>query len=161
MTNEDFFRSLDYENGFEVIEKTFRRFPMQYAATTGLDGRVQLRPLEFKFQKDGKFFFDTVDFYESCREMRANPYIMICIGDRESQSYVRLRGKVHFTKDKETVQECFANSKVLTKQFGDHPEKVTAYYLEDAKAEFATFLPGLKNRKYYFGDNSAEKLHKQ
>lgn len=150
MTNEDFFRSLNYENGTQVIEKTFRRFPMQYAATTGLDGRVQLRPLEFKFQKDGRFYFDTVDFYESYREMKRNPDIMVCIGDQESQSYVRLRGKVHFTKDKETVQECFSNSKVLTEQFGGHPERVIAYYLEDAEAEFATFLPGLKNRKWRF-----------
>lgn len=150
MNNEEFFRSLNYGDGIDVIERTFRRFPMQYAATTGLDGRPQLRPLEFKFQKDGRFYFDTVDFYESYKEMQKNPDIMVCIGDQESQSYVRLRGKVRFTKDEDVIRACFANSRVLTEQFGDHPEKVTAYYLEDAEAEFATFLPGLENRKWRF-----------
>lgn len=148
MTNEEFFRSLNYENGIQAIEAIFRRFPMQYAATIGLDGKPQLRPLEFKFQSEGKLYFDTVDTYESYREMQANPYIMICIGDQESQTYVRLQGKVHFTKEKEAVERCFSNSRVLKEQFGDHPEKVIAYYIEDARAEFATFLPGLQNRKW-------------
>lgn len=42
MTNIEFFRSLDYENGFEVTEKIFRRFPMQYGVTLGLDGKTNV-----------------------------------------------------------------------------------------------------------------------
>lgn len=61
----------------EVIEKTFRRFPMQYAATLGLDGNPQIRPLEFKFRDGERFYFDTIEDYESYREMLVHPYIMI------------------------------------------------------------------------------------
>lgn len=150
MTNEEFFRSLNYDDGYEVLEKTFRRFPMQYGTTLGRDGEPQLRPLEFKFLEDRKFYFDTVDSYESYREMREHPYVMVCIGDQESMSYVRLWGRVEFTRDPELVRKCFENSPVLTSQYGDHPEKVVAYYLTNAKAEFATFLPGLKNHNYDF-----------
>lgn len=150
MTNEEFFRSLNYENGEEVIEKTFRRFPMQYGTTLGRDGEPQIRPLEFKFVQNGKFFFDTVDSYESYREMKKHPFLMVCIGDQDSMSYVRLSGRVRFTKDPELVRKCFENSPVLTSQYGSHPEKVIAYYLDDARAEFSTFLPGLENRKYNF-----------
>lgn len=148
MSNEEFFRSLDYENGLDVVEKVFRRFPMQYGVTLGLDGNPQIRPLEFKFQKDGKFYFDTIDSYDSYREMQKHPFIRVCIGDQESMSYITLSGKVVFTKDKEIVKQCFENSPVLTSQFGNHPEKVIAYYLIEAEAQFATFLDGLNNHKY-------------
>ncbi len=40
----EFFQALDYENGLEVVVKTFERFPLQYAATLGLDGNAQVRP---------------------------------------------------------------------------------------------------------------------
>lgn len=151
MTNEEFFRSLNYENGEEVIEKIFRRFPMQYGTTLGRDGEPQIRPLEFKFMEGGKFYFDTVDTYESFLEMKAHPFIRICIGDQESMSYVTVRGHVTFTRDPGIIHRCFENSKVLTEQFGDHPEKVVAYYLDDMRATFATFLPGLSGRQYVFG----------
>lgn len=148
MTNEDFFRSLNYEDGTDVIEKVFRRFPMQYGVTLGRDGEPQIRPLEFKFRQNGRFYFDTVDTYESYREMREHPFIRICIGDQESMSYVMLSGNVVFTKDPEIVKQCFENSPVLTRQYGEHPEKVIAYYLTDMTASFSTFLPGQENRKW-------------
>lgn len=151
MTHIEFFRSLDYENGFEVTEKIFRRLPMQYGVTLGLDGKPQIRPLEFKFAEKGRFYFDTVETYTSYKEMQKTPYIQICIGDQESMSYLRLSGKVNFTRDKDIVDKCFANSRVLTEQFSSHREQVIAYYLTEMKAEFATFLPGLKSRKYDLG----------
>lgn len=49
----NFFQSLDFENGLDVVVKTFGRYPLQYAATVGLDGNAQVRPIEFKFEEDG------------------------------------------------------------------------------------------------------------
>lgn len=148
MTNLEFFQSLDYEDGLSVVTKTFDRFPLQYGTTLGLDGNPQIRPIEFKFEQDGVLYFDTVEFYESYAELQAHPYIQLCICDPETMTYVRLGGKVNFTKDPTIVDRCFAESPVLTSQFGDDRDVVVAYYLTEAWAEFNSFTDGLPHRSY-------------
>lgn len=148
MTNLEFFQSLDYEDGLSVVTETFRRFPLQYGTTLGLDGAPQIRPLEFKFEDDGVLYFDTVVFYTSYREMQAYPYIQLCVCDQETMTYVRLGGKVNFTTDPDVIERCFAASPVLTSQFGDHRDYVIGYYLTEVWAEFSSFAPELKSRTY-------------
>ena len=148
MTNLEFFQSLDYEDGLSVVTKTFDRFPLQYSTTLGLDGNPQIRPIEFKFEQDGVLYFDTVEFYESYAELQAHPYIQLCICDPETMTYVRLGGKVNFTKDPTIVNRCFAESPVLTSQFGDNQEVVVAYYLTEVWAQFNSFTDGLPRRSY-------------
>ena len=148
MTNLEFWGSLDYEDGLSVVTKTFGRFSLQYGTTLGLDGNPQIRPIEFKFEQDGVLYFDTVEFYESYAELQAHPYIQLCICDPETMTYVRLGGKVNFTKDPAIVNRCFAESPVLTSQFGDNREVVVAYYLTEAWAEFNSFTDGLLHRSY-------------
>ena len=63
-------------------------------------------------------------------------------------SYVRLGGKVNFTKDPAIVNRCFAESPVLNSQFGEQRELVVAYYLTEAWAEFNSFMDGLPYRNY-------------
>ena len=144
----NFFQSLDFENGLDVVVKTFGRYPLQYAATVGLDGKAQVRPIEFKFEEDGVLYFDTVVFYTSYKELQANPYTQLCICDQETMTYVRLGGKVNFTDDKEIIERCFEASPVLTSQFGDKSEYVIGYYLTEAWAEFESFAKELPSRKY-------------
>lgn len=148
MTNLEFFQSLNYEDGLSVVTKTFDRFSLQYGTTLGLDGNPQIRPIEFKFEQDGVLYFDTVEFYESYAELQAYPYIQLCICDPETMTYVRLGGKVNFTKDPAIVNRCFAESPVLTSQFGNNKEVVVAYYLTEAWAEFNSFTDGLLHRSY-------------
>ena len=148
MTNLEFFQLLDYEDGLGVVTKTFDRFSLQYGTTLGLDGNPQIRPIEFKFEQDGVLYFDTVEFYESYAELQAHPYIQLCICDPETMTYVRLGGKVNFTKAPAIVNRCFAESPVLTSQFGDNREVVVAYYLTEAWAEFNSFTDGLPHRSY-------------
>ena len=144
----DFFKSLDYEDGLRVVVDVFERFPLQYAATLGLDGNPQIRPIEFKFEEDGILYFDTVVFYTSYQELLAHPYIQLCVCDQETMTYVRLGGKVNFTKDEAVINRCFESSEVLTSQFGDKRDVVIGYYLTDVWAEFSSFSPELRSRKY-------------
>lgn len=148
MTNIDFFKSLDYDNGLEVAVKTLRRFPLQYGTTLGLDGNPQIRPLEFKFEEDGFLYFDTVDFYTSYKEMKAHPTLQLCVCDQETMTYVRIGGTVNFTRDKKVIDRCFENSQVLTSQFGDNREVVVGYYLTDTWVEFHSFTEELAPHKY-------------
>lgn len=148
MTNLEFLKSLDYDDGLSVVTEVFRRFPLQYGTTLGLDGNPQIRPLEFKFEEEGVLYFDTVTFYTSYKEMRAHPYIQLCICDQETMTYVRLGGKVNFTDDKDIIDRCFENSPVLTSQFGENREVVVAYYLTEVWAEFRSFSEELPARTY-------------
>lgn len=148
MTNLEFFQSLDYEDGLSVVTKIFDRFSLQYGTTLGLDGNPQIRPIEFKFEQDGVLYFDTVEFYASYAELCAHPYIQLCICDPETMTYVRLGGKVNFTKDPAIVNRCFEESPVLTSQFGNNREAVVAYYLTETWAEFNSFTKGLSPRSY-------------
>ena len=81
MTNLDFFKTLDYEDGVGVVTAVFERFPLQYATTLGQDGNPQIRPIEFKFEENGVLYFDTVTFYTSYAELLAHPYIQLCVCD--------------------------------------------------------------------------------
>lgn len=148
MTNLEFFKSLDYEDGLSVVVDTFRRFPLQYAATLGQDGKPEIRPIEFKFEENGVLYFDTVEFYTSYAEMQAHPYIQLCICDQETMTYVRVGGKVNFTKDETIVNRCFAESSVLTSQFGDMREVVVGYYLTEVWEEFNSFSEELPRKTY-------------
>ena len=147
VSNLDFFKSLDFEDGIRVVVGTFQRFPLQYAATLGRDGDAQIRPLEFKFEEDGVLYFDTVEYSESYAELQEHPYIQVCICDQETMTYVRLGGKVNFTKDQSVIDRCFEASPVLT-LFGSNREKVIGYYLTEARAEFVSFSDELPNHKY-------------
>ena len=148
MTNLEFFESLDYEDGLSVVTQTFDRFSLQYGTTLGLDGNPQIRPIEFKFEQDGVLYFDTVEFYSSYAELKAYPYIQLCVCDPETMTYVRLGGKVNFTKDPAIVNRCFEESPVLTSQFGNNRNVVVAYYLTEAWAEFNSFTDSLPHRSY-------------
>ena len=148
LSNLDFFKSLNYEDGLSVVTDVFERFPLQYAATLGLDGNAQIRPIEFKFEEDGVLYFDTVVFYTSYAELQAHPYIQLCVCDPETMTYVRLGGKVNFTDDAEIIARCFENSEVLTSQFGDRREVVIGYYLTEVWAEFSSFSEDLPAVKY-------------
>jgi len=144
----DFFKSLNYEDGLSVAVDVFHRFPLQYAATLGLDGNPQIRPIEFKFEEDGVLYFDTITFYTSYKELQAHPCIQLCVCDQETMTYVRLGGKVNFTTDQAIIDRCFENSPVLTSQFGNHRDVVIGYYLTEAWAEFASFSPELPSKAY-------------
>ena len=158
-TTLDFFKSLNFDDGLSVVVDVFERFPLQYATTLGRDGNPQIRPIEFKFEEDGVLYFDTVVFYTSYPEMLAHPYIQLCVCDQETMTYVRLGGKVNFTKDEAIINRCFKESPVLTSQFGNMREFVIGYYLTEVWAEFVSFSNELPKRTYLLPnkfDNAVE-----
>ena len=148
MTNLDFFKSLNYEDGLSVVTDTLKHFPLQYAATLGQEGNPQIRPIEFKFEEDGVLYFDTVTFYTSYQELLVHPYLQLCVCDSETMTYLRLGGKVNFTTDQRIIDRCFAESPVLTSQFGENRDVVIGYYLTETWAEFSSFSEELPRRQY-------------
>ncbi|MBO1305707.1 pyridoxamine 5'-phosphate oxidase family protein [Enterococcus sp. 669A] len=143
-----FFKGLNYEDGLSVVTAVFKKFPLQYGTTLGLDGNPQIRPLEFKFEEDGVLYFDTVVYYTSYKEMQAHPCVQICVCDQSTMSYVRVSGTVNFTDDPAIIDRCFENSPVLTSQFSEHRETVIGYYLTNVQAEFMSFAKELPAKTY-------------
>ncbi|MDQ0222311.1 pyridoxamine 5'-phosphate oxidase family protein [Streptococcus moroccensis] len=148
MTTVDFFKSLNYDNGLEVATSILERFPLQYGTTLGLDGLPQIRPLEFKFEEQGRLYFDTIAFYQSYKELQANPAIQICIGDQETMSYLKVSGRVVFDKDERLIKRCLEASPVLASQFAHQPELIIPYYLTDVLVQFQSFAPDLPNKEW-------------
>jgi uncharacterized pyridoxamine 5'-phosphate oxidase family protein len=148
MSNLEFFQSLDYEDGLNTVVQILNRFPVQYAATLGQDGKPQVRPIEFKFEENGVLYFDTVTYYDSYAELQEQPYIQLCVCDPETMTYIRLGGKVNFTDDEEVINRCFEESTILTSQFGTNRDVVIGYYLTEVWAEFNSFSEGLSRRTY-------------
>lgn len=148
MDDMEFLRSLNYDDGLETVTALWDHWPMQYAATHGTDGTPMIRPIEYKFEKDGVLYFDTVTYYSTYKELQAYPYIKICIDDQKTMSYLTVTGKVNFTDDADIIERCFKASPVLTSQFGNHRDVVIAYYLTEVKAEFNTFAEGLENHSW-------------
>jgi uncharacterized pyridoxamine 5'-phosphate oxidase family protein len=148
MSNLEFFQSLDYEDGIKTIVQILNRFPVQYAATLGRDGKPQVRPIEFKFEENGVLYFDTVIYYDSYAELQEHPYIQLCVCDTETMTYIRLGGKVNFTHDEAVINRCFEESTILTSQFGTRRDVVIGYYLTEVWAEFNSFSESLSRRTY-------------
>lgn len=63
-------------------------------------------------------------------------------------TYLRLGGRVNFTKNEDIVSRCFAESPILTEQFGEARDMVVAYYLTEVWAEIRSFSPELPQRTY-------------
>lgn len=70
MTHLEFFQSLDYEAGLDVVVKILERFPLQYATTLGRDGNPQIRPIEFKFEENGVRSFWPIPIFNSACAIR-------------------------------------------------------------------------------------------
>jgi len=56
----DFFKSLNFEDEVSVVVDVFHHFPLQYTTTQGLDGNLQIRPIEFEFEENSVLYFETV-----------------------------------------------------------------------------------------------------
>ena len=90
----------------EIAEILERSAPV-YAGTVGLDGRPQLRPVCFLFQQDGALYFLTAKNRRLYAELSKTPYIQLCVLDLETETCLRISGKVCFTEDKDLILRCF------------------------------------------------------
>ena len=82
--------------------------PVQYLASVSLDGKAKCRPFMFSFEKDGKLWFNTGNFKDVYKELKANPYVQISVSSPTYQ-WIRLSGKAEFVEDKEIKEAALEN----------------------------------------------------
>ncbi|EOU1648766.1 MAG: pyridoxamine 5'-phosphate oxidase family protein [Clostridium perfringens] len=122
----------------EVI-KFLKENPVQYFATVGLDGKAKVRPFQFIIEEKGKLYFSTSNQKTIFSEIAKNPYIEICTAS-PNFAWLRLNGKVVFSKDLEIKEKVLNSSELVKSIYKEATNPIfEVFYLEDAKAVIADF----------------------
>ena len=113
--------------------------PVQYFATTGLDGRPKVRPFQFMTEHDGKLFFCTSNQKEVFKEITQSPEVEVCVSS-PSFAWLRLSGKVKFYSSKELKTKIIESSPLVKNIYHDacNPQ-FEIFYLENCTAVIADF----------------------
>ena len=122
-------------NELSAITELLERSAPVYAATVGLDGRPQLRPVCFLFQQDGALYFLTAKSRRLYAELCKSPDIQLCVSDRETETCLRLSGKVCFTEDQDLILRCFRERPAVTAALGGDRKALIAFFLMGVRVE--------------------------
>ncbi|MBP5254488.1 MAG: pyridoxamine 5'-phosphate oxidase family protein [Lachnospiraceae bacterium] len=118
----------------ETVRQVLRRFSPLYAATTGLDGRPNVRPVHFAYEQDGAFYFLTLKSGRMYAELSAAPYVQLCAYDRETRTVFRMSGKVCFTEEPDVVGRGIEACPEILDAAGGDRKMPTAFFLTGADA---------------------------
>ena len=106
-----------------------------YAGTVGLDGRPQLRPVCFLFQRDGGLYFLTAKSRRFYAELCKTPYIQLCVSEPGTERCLRISGKVCFTEEEDLILRCFRERPALAAALGGDEKALIAFFLTGVRVE--------------------------
>jgi uncharacterized pyridoxamine 5'-phosphate oxidase family protein len=112
---------------------------VQYLATIGLDDKPKVRPFQFMREEDGRLYFCTSNQKPVFKEMQEHPYVEFCASG-VNFSWLRLNGKVAFTKDL-ALKARIQDASPIVKSIYKTPDNPTfeVFYLDGAVATIADF----------------------
>ena len=152
MTNALFFRSLNYDSAFDSVVAIFRHFPVQYAATIGLHGNPQVRPVSLCFAENGTLYFSAAKSSFFYAELCRDPRIQLCCYDDETGSSLRVSGKVCFTQEPAVLARCLSDDHAAGPQSDINAENVIAFFLTEMTAELRSPLEDVPDRDWALAD---------
>jgi uncharacterized pyridoxamine 5'-phosphate oxidase family protein len=122
----------------EVLE-FLKANPVQYLATTGLDGKPKVRPFLYKLEQGGKLYYCTGNDKSVYREMLKQPWVEISTSN-PAYAWIRLTGKVVFSKDMSIKKKIFEDFEIVRTVF-QTPENPTfeLFFLDPVTAVIADF----------------------
>ena len=126
---------MDPKIELSAIAALLERSAPVYAGTVGLDGRPQLRPVCFLFQQEGALFFLTAKNRLLYGELCKTPYIQLCVPERESETLLRISGKVCFTEDADLIRRCCSERPAVAEALGEEERALIAFFLLGVRAE--------------------------
>ena len=126
---------MDPKIELSAIAALLERSAPVYAGTVGLDGRPQLRPVCFLFQQEGALFFLTAKNRRLYGELCKTPYIQLCVPERESETLLRISGKVCFTEDADLIRRCCSERPAVAEALGEEERALIAFFLLGVRAE--------------------------
>lgn len=109
------------------------------ALATSFENKPYVRPWQFMFEKDGKFWFCTGNTKEVFQQLSANPYIAFTVTSPEFVT-VRLSGNVTFSDSLEIKAAMIEASPLVKKiyQTADNPT-LEAFYVDSGSAVMFDF----------------------
>lgn len=107
------------------------KYPMQYLGVIGLDGKPKVKAFEFKFEENGKLYFDVIRGSETYKELSVNPYCEITVASRKDLEWIRISGKVRFVNEVYLRDKLFDHSEILSQKYGHIRELVMPFTLDD------------------------------
>lgn len=122
-----------------VAQLLERSFPV-LAGTAGLDGKPQIRPVPFLFAQDDALYFLTAKSRRLYAELCRTPYIQLCAFHRETETCLRISGKVCFAGDETLTERCVRQRPELLEAMGGEKKALIAFFLLEAKAELTVGL---------------------
>ena len=113
--------------------------PIQYLATTGLDGKPKVRPFLYKLEQGGKLYYCTGNDKSVYREMVKQPWVEISASN-PAYAWIRLAGKVVFSTDMSIKKKIFEDFEIVRTIFRT-PDNPTfeLFYLDSVIAVIADF----------------------
>ncbi len=131
----------------DLVVNMLGKYPMQYIGVIGRDGKPKVKPFEFKYEENGKLWFDVMRNQETYLELMDNPYVEITVADRETTQWIRIDGRVRFVDDENVRKKVIASSPVLRKVCGSEDnENVVPFTLDDVTVELASLNTDMKKR---------------
>jgi uncharacterized pyridoxamine 5'-phosphate oxidase family protein len=131
--------TLRKESIMEEVIKFLNENRIGYFATVD-NGKPRVRPWGFMFEENGIFYFCTNNTKNVYKQLQAVPYMEFSCSNREVNTWLRISGKITFTKDmriKEKVLELNPMLKNIYKSADDPIFEV--FYLEHGSASISSF----------------------
>ena len=126
---------LDKKDAIGTAARLLERSSPVFAGTVGLDGRPQIRPVPFLFAQNDALYFLTAKSRRLYAELCRTPYIQLCAFDRETETSVRISGKVCFSEDESLIDRCVRQHPALLEAMGGEKKALIVFFLLEAKAE--------------------------
>lgn len=130
-----------------------RSFPV-LAATEGLNGRPEIRPVIFLFAENGALYFLTAKNRRFYAELCRAPHICLTAYDRENEVFLRIAGKVCFSEDEPILDRAVRERPELLQAFGGEPKALIVFFLLEAKAELLAGLDEIPQAEFFLPDPS-------
>jgi uncharacterized pyridoxamine 5'-phosphate oxidase family protein len=112
---------------------------MGYLASVD-NGKPRVRPWGFMFEENGRFYFCTSNTKNVYKQLVEVPYVEFSCANREFNTWLRLSGRIIFTKDKKIKEKIFELMPMIKNLYQSPDNPIfEVFYLDHGSATISSF----------------------